>query len=120
VDLNIDGDNRIVTNAATGRIDVAKEAQPGNARGVAFLLDIRQAPIARDVINGFVPDLWVILRGDFVMDAGDPSRAIDAEFVRGELPTGDRPRPPAGQSLDKQSGIQGGLFESWFTVRPRG
>ena len=38
-----------------------------------------------------LPDLWVVLRGDFVKDRQD--RAIDAEFVRAELPTGDRPRP---------------------------
>ena len=46
------------------------------------------------------------LRGDFVID--ETGRAVDAEFVRAELPTGDR---PAGSEY----GIQGGLFESWFT-----
>jgi hypothetical protein len=39
-----------------------------------------------------------------------PPRAIDAEFVRAELPTGDRPK-------GSPFGIQGGLFESWFWVR---
>jgi hypothetical protein len=53
--------------------------------------------------------VYVELHGDQVMDeglAGDP-RAIDAEFVRGELPTGDR---PAASRL----GLQGGRFTSWF------
>lgn len=50
-------------------------------------------------------DLWVHLRGDFILDAD--RRAVDAEFVRAVLPTGDR---PAGSDF----GIQGGLFESWF------
>jgi hypothetical protein len=34
---------------------------------------------------------------------------VDGEFVRAELPPGDR---PAGSDV----GIQGGLFESWFRV----
>ena len=51
--------------------------------------------------------LWICLRGDFVVDK--KNRAVDAEFVRGELPTGDR---PSGSSF----GVQGGLFESWFTL----
>jgi hypothetical protein len=65
-------------------------------------------------------ELWVVLRGDFVREAipvrgpdgavtVTAGRAIDAEFVRGELPTGDR---PAGSIF----GVQGGMFESWFTV----
>ncbi len=52
-------------------------------------------------------DIWVRLRGDFVLDHEDPPRAIDAEFVRHEFDTGDR---PAGSKF----GIQGGTFESWF------
>jgi hypothetical protein len=55
-------------------------------------------------------DLWIRLRGDFVLDTGDPARAIDAEFVRHEFDTGDRPR---GSTV----GVQGGIFESWFTPR---
>ena len=53
-------------------------------------------------------EVWVKLRGDFVMD--DKQRAIDAEFVRGELPTGDRP-------TGSEFGVQGGLFESWFWLK---
>jgi len=55
--------------------------------------------------------ILVVIKGDFVLDETG-KRAIDAEFVRGELPTGDR----AGGS---EYGIQGGTFESWVTV-PRG
>ncbi len=54
-------------------------------------------------------ELWVQLRGDFVLEAAENVRAIDAEFVRAELPTGDR---PGGSSV----GNQGGLFESWFSA----
>jgi competence ComEA-like helix-hairpin-helix protein len=50
--------------------------------------------------------LEVVVRGDFILDAQDPPRAIDAEHVRGQRPTGDRP-----QGAD--AGVQGGLFESW-------
>jgi hypothetical protein len=39
-------------------------------------------------------------------------RAIDAEFVRAQLPTGDRP-------ATSPFGIQGGLFESWFGLALR-
>ena len=49
--------------------------------------------------------LMVRLRGDFFVDRD--KRAVDAEFPRAELPSGDR---PAGSPL----GIQGGVFESWF------
>ena len=52
--------------------------------------------------------LFVRLRGDFVVDR--EKRAIDAEFVRAELPTGDRPN-------GSKFGIQGGTFESWFTIK---
>ena len=116
VELKLNAQGRIVVNA-NERIDAAKETASANARGVAFLLDIQQAPVARDILAGFVQDLWVMLRGDFVKDI--KNRSIDAEFVRAELPTGDRP-DPGPLPLDKQPGIQGGLFESWFTITPRG
>ena len=45
------------------------------------------------------------LLGDFVIDEED--RAIDAEFTRGQLPTGDRPQ-------GSPFGIQGGTFRSWL------
>jgi hypothetical protein len=65
--------------------------------------------VARDLLNDGAPDVWVKLRGDFVLEPNG-KRAIDAEFVRGSLPTGDR---PAGSAF----GIQGGLFESWAGFR---
>lgn len=71
------------------------------ADGVAF---IPGEPARAFVGRG--DNLWIRLRGDFVVDI--EGRAIDAEFVRGELPTGDR---PAGSDF----GVQGGLFESWTT-----
>ena len=114
VDLNLDANGRIVVNAQ-GRIDFAKEIPPGDARGVAFMLDPEKVPITRNILNGGIPEVWVILRGDFVLDR--KGRAIDAEFVRAELPTGDRPAPPPAQPLKDQLGIQGGRFESWFTSR---
>jgi hypothetical protein len=110
VKLKLDPQGKIVLNAA-GHIDAAAESPPGNARGVAFLLDRQLAPIARDILAGIINDLWIILRGDFVLDT--KGNAVDAEFVRAELPSGDRPK----SSL---FGIQGGLFESWFAIKPQG
>jgi hypothetical protein len=110
VKLKVDAQGKIVVNAA-GHIDAASESPPGNARGVAFLLDLQLAPIARDILAGIINDLWIILRGDFVLDA--TGKAVDAEFTRAELPTGDR---PGGSAV----GVQGGLFESRFTIKPQG
>ena len=39
-------------------------------------------------------------------------RAVDAEFTRAQLPTGDRPS-------GSEYGIQGGFFESWFTPQDK-
>ncbi len=77
---------------------------PTPARGAAFIFgsNVRQA-----IQNN---ELWVRLRGDFVLDG--TGKAIDAEFVRAELPTGNRiPGAPGGPF-----GLQGGLFESWFSL----
>lgn len=74
----------------------------GLASGVAFLL-------SSDAFNAvWGKKLLVVLRGDVIRDESE-KRAIDAEFVRAELPTGDRPR-------GAKAGIQGGKFESWVTV----
>jgi len=107
VKLKLDGQGKIVVNAA-GHIDTASEAPAGNARGVAFLLDGENFPIAGEILAGKVNDLWIKLRGDFVLDSN--GKAVDAEFTRAELPTGDHPKASA-------FGVQGGLFESWFTVK---
>ena len=117
VKLNLDAQGRIVVNAG-GRIDAAKEASSGQCSrrsfhpGQSSRLRLRVRSLAVVFLT-----VGVLLRGDFVKDTKD--RSIDAEFVRAQLPTGDRPRPPATQPLDKQVGIQGGLFESWFSVKPR-
>ena len=96
---------------AAGHIDTASELPAGDARGVAFLLDNENFPIAGEILNGKVNDLWILLRGDFVLDS--KGKAVDVEFARAELPTGDHPNGSV-------FGVQGGLFESWFTVKAQG
>jgi DNA-binding beta-propeller fold protein YncE len=103
-----------------GLITTANEVQDLDAPGIAFILDRSKSRRAGEIISQIPPfdkppfnDIWIRLRGDFVLDTKD--RAVDAEFVRAKLPTGDRP-DPGGLPLDKQPGIQGGLFESWFTL----
>jgi hypothetical protein len=59
-------------------------------------------------LQGKQADLWIVLRGDFVIDT--QGFAIDGEFVRAQLPTGDR---PSGSPY----GTQGGTFESWFALK---
>jgi hypothetical protein len=108
--LKLDGQGKIVVNAA-GHIDTASELPAGDARGVAFLLDNENFPIAGEILNGKVNDLWILLRGDFVLDS--KGKAVDVEFARAELPTGDHPNGSV-------FGVQGGLFESWFTVKAQG
>ena len=60
--------------------------------------------------------LWIELEGDHVVarDREGRPRAVDAEFLRGELPTGDR-------AAAAERGVQGGLFSSWIVeARPGG
>jgi hypothetical protein len=54
-------------------------------------------------------DMWVRLRGDFLLDTGTPPRAVSAEFVRADFDTGERP-PASGLCLE------GGTFESWVQL----
>ena len=91
-----------------GNVVELGEIVPGPvAPAVAFAFD-------RVFVNAMrefeMSDIWVRLRGDFVLDTADPPRAIDAEFVRRQFDTGDH---PAASAL----GIQGGTFESWFEPR---
>jgi hypothetical protein len=79
-----------------------------HASAIAFVFD--PVFVANVLLERDISDLWVRLRGDFVLDTGNPARAIDAEFVRHDFDTGDRPR---GSAL----GVQGGIFESWFEPR---
>lgn len=55
--------------------------------------------------------LKIVMRGDSVCDESG-ERSIDAEFLRGKLPTGDRPQGLA-------VGIQGGRFESRVLVETK-
>jgi hypothetical protein len=86
---------------------VPDAAPPGGVtKAVALLIDEKALTRLRSQEGG---DIFVKVRGDFVIDA-KTKRAIDAEFVRAELPTGDRPNGSA-------FGIQGGTFESWFALK---
>jgi hypothetical protein len=76
-------------------------------RGVALLLPQEYG------VDAEALSVDVEVRGDFILD--DREKAIDAEFVRGELPTGDRARD--GRAA--QAGVQGGRFESWLYLRAR-
>ena len=78
------------------------------APGAAFIFQTSTITGQRILRGGL--ELWARLRGDFVLDEAE--RAIDAEFVRAQLPTGDRP-------ATSPFGIQGGLFESWFGLALR-
>lgn len=103
-----------------GRITVAEEIEGPMAEAAAFIFDNKTFFFDDQGFPRFsrnerrINELWTRLRGDFVLDNEEPTkaRAIDAEFVRGELPTGDRPR---GSNF----GIQGGTFESWFWIGDR-
>lgn len=99
------------------------ETSNQKTHGIAFLFDTDTEGYVRQV-----SEVWVRLRGDFVLEDkpmldanGNPMvdanknprhRAIDAEFVRAELPTGDRILGAPGGPF----GLQGGLFESWFWI----
>ncbi len=84
--------------------DAQVMAGADRAKAIAFVFDQAFVNTLREIE---LSDLWVRLRGDFVLDTGDPPRAIDAEFARHEFDTGDR---PSGSDV----GVQGGIFESWF------
>ena len=97
-----------------GLILDAREVPPVVARAAAFILP---DGVLDRINRRDIGELWVTLHGDFVMDAVRdnankwvPNRAIDAEFVRADLPTGDRPK---GSDV----GVQGGTFHSWFAVK---
>ncbi len=95
-----------------GRIISASQvAGPPKAPGAAFI--ITQEEITKSLQSNDY-ELLVRLQGDFVVDKN--GKAVDAEFVRAALPTGDR--PAVGQP-GYQAGAQGGVFESWFWVNEK-
>jgi len=114
VNFTVGADGVINSATAVGPTETA-------APGLAFILDRQLSRRAGQMISNSPPfddppfnDIWIRLRGDFVLDL--KGRAVDAEFVRAKLTSGDRPDPGA-LPLDQQPGIQGGLFESWFTLQ---
>jgi hypothetical protein len=78
---------------------------PTDAIALSFVFDARFVKQALMNPDRMPDDLWVKVRGDFVIDKN--GKAVDAEFARAQFPTGDR---PAGSKY----GSQGGTFESWF------
>jgi hypothetical protein len=95
VDVTLDGDGMIVEGVAV----------PGAATTSAIAFVFSREFVAGALQEVPISDLWIKLHGDFVLDL--EGRAIDAEFCRAELPTGDRPQ-------GSKFGVQGGVFESWF------
>lgn len=85
---------------------VRADGKPAN--GIALLLEPNS--ITHALVNqaALFDQFWIRLRCDFVVD--QKGRAVDGEFLRAELPSGDRP-------VKSSLGVQGGLFESWFTFR---
>lgn len=98
-----------VASRADGVITEAKVVPEQEVDAVAYILNEEHMQI----LEKYNYELWIKLRGDFVVDTHeDGPRAIDAEFVRGKLPTGDRPS-------GSDHGVQGGIFESWFVLGER-
>jgi hypothetical protein len=77
------------------------------AEAALLLFDDRLAKMLSEA-DGAI--LRIVLHGDVVRDV--EGRSIDAELLRTELPSGDR---PAASDI----GLQGGRFESWAAFRPR-
>jgi WD40 repeat protein len=96
---------------AQGRIRTAKEVTGPTASGAAFIFGKEQfASLTQGLFSPGNREFVIRLQGDLVIDK--QGKAVDAEFVRGQLPTGDR---PSGSDV----GVQGGIFESWFWLRDR-
>jgi len=88
---------------SSGLIAEAVSTTDSLVEGVFYPLD--------EAVRAQIPEgqLEVVVRGAFIVD--EQGRALGAEHVRGQLPTGSRPRRV-------EVGVQGGRFESWLTVRP--
>jgi len=85
-------------------VETRSPAIAAEVNGVLFQIDEEAATRLRLQRQ----QLFIELAGDHIRDAG--GRAIDAEFPRSELPSGDGPGT-------EELGIQGGRFESWVTAR---
>jgi hypothetical protein len=85
------------------------EIAPGDSDFVAFIFDnplgLRHVEISSDV--------WVRLHCDFVIDVN--GKAVDGPFLRAQLPTGDHMGKSTAPPSSNPFGLQGGIFESWFT-----
>src|SRR4029077_2942675 len=73
-----------VKPTVSGAVVTAAQTVPGpDAFGVAFIVDPKLGVPQQEILRGKV-DVWVMLRGDFVLDTGANNnnipRAIDAEF----------------------------------------
>jgi hypothetical protein len=97
------GKGGVITKAAA--IDADK------ASGIAFIFDKPSQDLLEKLLGSGSVDLRVVLRGDFVRD--DQDRVIDAEFIRGDLPTANR---LSAQPPTPYLGLRGGTFESWFRI----
>jgi hypothetical protein len=87
---------------ADGRITEIAPLPPDvtEAQAVRLVFASQAFPPRFDADNLF---LRILLRADFVLDTQEPARAVDGNFLGGQLPTGN--------------GRQGDSFESWFGVR---
>ena len=83
------------------------QAMEGTAAPGAFLeLD----PETRNFLFAEQALIWIEIDGDHVLahsDGNEQRRAVDIEFLRSRLPSGDRPD-------GAERGTQGGLFSSWI------
>jgi hypothetical protein len=109
------------TELNAGFITKAKKTSASNTLAIAFLLpkgfpgELPAGSALSLLVRSERPEFWVVLRCDFVLDIA--GHAVDGEFVRHDLPTGNRPKPPDPAA---KFGSQGGTFESWFQIqRPR-
>jgi hypothetical protein len=95
--------NKLITEA-TIHLD-NNNLMPTRGQGIAFIPFGGISMLKKIMDQSYL--LFIRIRGDFILD-DVKGRSIDAEFVRGELPSGARPE-------ESQFGIQGGIFESWFS-----
>lgn len=87
--------------------DLETADQPDAAEGAALLLE---KGILQELLADQAARFVVVLHGDLVLDQTG-KRAVDAEFLRATLPSGDRPEGIG-------AGVQGGTFTSWVTALP--